>query len=183
MEFTEIDLKGAYVIKSIPAIDNRGFFGRWFCQNEFTERGLHTCFVQCNQSGTYGIGSIRGMHFQYPPHAEVKLVKCISGKIFDVIIDLRYKSRTYLRWFGVVLSAENKAMLYIPKGFAHGFQTLTEEAEIIYMVSDFYNKDAEGGIFYNDPAVKIQWPIALNKISEKDNCIPMINNSFKGIAL
>ncbi len=182
MQFEETKLKGAFVVTLKPFEDDRGFFGRWFCEKEFSEMGLHTNFTQCNQSGTIGAGSIRGMHFQNPPFAEVKLVKCIKGKIFDVIVDIRSGSKTFLQWFGIELSDENRKALYIPKGFAHGFQTLTDHAEIIYMVSDPYNKDAEGGIRYNDEKTGIQWMLPLNKISEKDRNIPLISESnFKGV--
>lgn len=184
MLFEETKLKGAFVISPKPFEDDRGFFARWYCENEFAGAGLHTSFVQNNQSGTYGTGSIRGMHFQYPPHAEIKLVKCIQGKIFDVIVDIRKGSDTILQWFGIELSADNKKALYIPKGFAHGFQTLTEYAEIIYMVSDTYSKESEGGIRYNDKNVNIEWPLPVNKISDKDMNIPLINStSFVGVSL
>lgn len=182
MRFTETILKGSYLIVPDLFEDHRGFFSRWFCSTEFRELGLTTEFVQCNHSGTAGKGSIRGMHFQLPPHAEVKLVKCVAGKIFDVIIDLRKGSPTFLKWFGTELSTENKTMLYIPKGFAHGFQTLSEDAEIIYMVSSTYKKEAESGVRYNDPMIGIEWPLPLLKISEKDQHIPMLDSqSFKGI--
>jgi dTDP-4-dehydrorhamnose 3,5-epimerase len=182
MRFTETILKDSYLIVPDLFEDHRGFFSRWYCNHEFGERGLTTGFVQCNHSGTTGKGSIRGMHFQLPPHAEVKLVKCVAGKIFDVIIDIRQGSPTFLKWFGTELSAENKTMLYIPKGFAHGFQTLTEEAEIFYMVSSTYKKEAESGVRYNDPMIGIEWPLPLLKISEKDQQIPMLDSqSFKGI--
>jgi dTDP-4-dehydrorhamnose 3,5-epimerase len=181
MRFTETILKDSYLIVPDLFEDHRGFFSRWYCNHEFGERGLTTGFVQCNHSGTTGKGSIRGMHFQLPPHAEVKLVKCVAGKIFDVIIDIRQGSPTFLKWFGTELSAENKTMLYIPKGFAHGFQTLTEEAEIFYMMSAFYRKEAEGCIHYKDPLVNIQWPLTVINISGKDDSTSFINETFAGI--
>jgi dTDP-4-dehydrorhamnose 3,5-epimerase len=184
VNFQATILKGGYIISPTPFEDERGFFARWFCEKEFGSHGLNTMFTQCNQSGTKGTGSIRGMHFQNTPHAEVKLVKCIAGKIFDVIIDIRKGSSTFLQWTGVELSAENKKALYIPRGFAHGFQTLSEYAEIIYMVSDPYNKEAEGGIRYNDERININWPSPVNKVSEKDQNIPLISTSgFEGISL
>lgn len=184
MKFDELSLKGSFLITPTPFEDSRGFFTRWFCNKEFEENNLETSFVQCNHSGTTGKGSIRGMHFQYPPDSEVKLIKCISGRIFDVIIDLRKQSPTFLNWTGVELSSEMKNMIYVPKGFAHGFQTLTEEAEIIYMVSSFYTKNAEGGVRFDDPSVKIEWPLAVNKISEKDQAIPLIvPEHFNGLTI
>lgn len=184
MIFEEIRLNGAFQITAQPFEDNRGFFTRWFCENEFRDYGLETSFVQCNQSGTIGRGTIRGMHFQMPPFAEVKLVKCIVGSIYDVIIDVRKDSATYLNWYGVKLSAQTRNMLYIPKGFAHGFQTLEEESEIIYLVSNYYNKEHENGIRYDDKSVKIEWPLERTKISDKDLAIPLIEDTnFRGITV
>ena len=184
MQFEKTKLNGSFVVSSKPFEDDRGFFARWYCEKEFADAGLNTVFVQCNQSGTYGTGSIRGMHFQYPPHAEVKLVKCVKGKIFDVIVDIRKGSATFLQWFGIELSDENKKALYIPKGFAHGFQALTDYAEIIYMVSSPYNRDSEGGIRYNDVEAGIEWKLPVNKISDKDLNIPLINStSFAGVTV
>ncbi len=184
MIFEETNLKGAFQINPEPFEDNRGFFARWFCEKEFSQRGLESVFLQCNQSGTSGLGSIRGMHFQMPPFSEVKLVKCIVGSIYDVIVDVRKDSPTFLKWYGVKLSAKTRNMLYIPKGFAHGFQTLEEESEIIYMVSSVYSKNHENGIRYDDQAVKIDWPLERNKISEKDLAIQSIDRSnFTGIEL
>jgi dTDP-4-dehydrorhamnose 3,5-epimerase len=184
MLFEETKLKGSFVVSPKPLEDDRGFFARWYCEKEFAKEGLTTSYTQCNQSGTNGRGSVRGMHFQYPPYAEVKLVKCISGKIFDVIVDIRKGSATFLQWFGIELSGENKKALYIPKGFAHGFQTLSEYAEIIYMVSDPYNKESEGGIRYNDDKAGIGWPLPVNKISDKDLNIPLVSSiSFTGVSV
>jgi dTDP-4-dehydrorhamnose 3,5-epimerase len=182
MLFEETKLKGSFIVSPKPFEDDRGFFARWYCDNEFAEQGLYTSYTQCNQSGTNGRGSIRGMHFQKPPYAEVKLVKCVSGKILDVIVDIRKGSETFLQWFGIELSTENKKALYVPKGFAHGFQALTDYAEIIYMVSDPYNKESEGGIRYNDEKVGIAWPMPVNKISGKDLDIPLLSStSFTGV--
>lgn len=184
MVFKEAGLDGSFIIQPDPFKDHRGFFARWYCEEQFREHGLCTRFVQSNHSGTAGKGSIRGMHFQYPPHAEIKLVKCIVGGIYDVIIDIRRGSPTFLKWVGVELTAENMQAIYVPKGFAHGFQTLTEQAEIIYMVSDFYQKGAEGGLRFNDEAVDIKWPLPLNKISEKDMTIRLTGErSFEGVVL
>jgi dTDP-4-dehydrorhamnose 3,5-epimerase len=184
MKFEPIPLEGPVTILPTPFEDHRGFFARWFCEEEFRKAGLQHQFTQCNQSGTSGKGSIRGMHFQHSPYAEVKMVKCIVGKIYDVIVDVRKGSPTFLKWFGVELTAEKRNALYIPKGFAHGFQTLTDYAEIIYMVSTPFHKEAEGGIRYNDAEVGITWPLPVNKISEKDAAITLVaDSSFEGVSI
>jgi dTDP-4-dehydrorhamnose 3,5-epimerase len=183
MIFNPLNLNGAFTIDVEPFKDNRGFFTRTFCVKEFNEHGLTQHFVQANHSGTIGKGVIRGMHFQYPPFAEVKLVKCVQGAIFDVIIDVRQDSPTFLMWYGTELSAENKRMMYVPEGFAHGFQSLSDYSEITYMVSNFYAKGSEGGIRYNDPKIKIDWPLEVSLVSGKDSNISFINEKFKGVTL
>ena len=183
MIFNPLSLSGAFTIDVQPFQDSRGFFTRTFCENDFGEQGLVQHFVQANHSGTNGKGVIRGMHFQYPPHAETKLVKCVQGAIFDVIIDVRSGSATFLKWYGSELSAENKRMMYVPVGFAHGFQSLTEYSEITYMVSGFYNKESEGGVRYDDEKVKIDWPLPASLVSDKDLKIPLVDAGFKGVIL
>jgi dTDP-4-dehydrorhamnose 3,5-epimerase len=183
MIFNPLTLKGAFTIDVQPFQDNRGFFTRIFCEKEFSAHDLVQHFVQSNHSGTHGKGVIRGMHFQHSPFCEVKLVKCVQGGIFDVIVDVRKDSPTFLQWFGTELTAENKTMMYVPAGFAHGFQSLTEYSEITYMVSNFYNKDSEGGIRYSDPAVKIDWPLPASLVSEKDLKIPLSDSSFAGVVI
>lgn len=183
MIFNQTKLSGAFTINVEPFKDNRGFFTRTFCEKEFGQHGLATHFVQANHSGTNGKGVIRGMHFQHMPYCEIKLVKCVIGAIYDVIIDLRNGSSTFLQWFGTELNSENKRMMYVPKGFAHGFQSLTDHSEIIYMVSDFYNKESEGGVRYNDPSVNIKWPLPVTLVSEKDQNIALINSTFAGVIL
>lgn len=183
MIFNPLDLNGAFTIDVEPFKDNRGFFTRTFCEREFAKQNLIQHFVQSNHSGTLGKGVIRGMHFQHPPFAEVKLVKCVQGAVYDVIIDVRKDSPTFLKWFGAELNAENKRMMYVPEGFAHGFQTLTEYSEITYMVSNFYNKESERGIRYNDPEIRIDWPLPVSLVSDKDMHIPLVNEEFKGIIL
>lgn len=183
MIFNPLDLKGAFTIDVQPFQDSRGFFTRTFCEKEFAEQQLVQHFVQANHSGTEGAGVIRGMHFQHAPFCEVKLVKCVQGSIFDVIIDVRAGSATYLQWFGAELSAENKRMMYVPRGFAHGFQTLSDYSEITYMVSEFYNKESEGGVKYDDPRVNIKWPLPVSLVSDKDMNITYIDNHFKGVIL
>ncbi len=183
MIFNPTPLKGAFVIDVEPFQDQRGFFTRTFCEKEFTENGLVTKFVQANHSGTKGKGVIRGMHFQYAPFCEVKLVKCIVGSVFDVIVDVREDSPTFLQWFGAELSQDNKRMMYVPAGFAHGFQSLSDYSEITYMVSNFYNKDSEGGILYNDKDVNINWPLPVTLVSDKDLMIAPVNSGFKAVKL
>jgi dTDP-4-dehydrorhamnose 3,5-epimerase len=183
MIFNASKLKGAYIIDIQPFEDGRGFFTRTFCEKEFAVHNLVQHFVQANHSGTKGKGVIRGMHFQHSPHSEVKLVKCTQGSIFDVIIDVRKGSPTFLQWFGAELSAENKSMMYVPAGFAHGFQTLTDYSEATYMVSAFYNKESESGIRYNDEKVNIEWPLPVTLVSDKDLTTPLINENFEAVNL
>ncbi|MES1214887.1 MAG: dTDP-4-dehydrorhamnose 3,5-epimerase [Bacteroidota bacterium] len=183
MIFNPSNLTGAFTIDVQPFQDNRGFFTRTFCEREFAEYNLVQHFVQANHSGSHGKGVIRGMHFQYPPYSEVKLVKCVQGAIFDVIVDVRVGSPTFLKWFGAELTAENRRMMYVPAGFAHGIQTLTDYSEITYMVSNFYNKESEGGVRYDDPQVAIDWPLPPSLVSDKDLNIPLIDSLFKGVVL
>lgn len=183
MIFNQTKLTGAFTIDVQPFQDNRGFFTRTFCEKEFAEHQLVQHFVQANHSGTHGKGVIRWMHFQHAPHCEVKLVKCVQGAIFDVIVDVRAGSPTFLQWFGAELTAENKRMMYVPAGFAHGFQSLSDYSEITYMVSAFYNKESEGGVKYDDPGVGIEWPLPVSLVSDKDQAIPLIDASFTGVRL
>lgn len=183
MIFNPLSLNGAYTIDIQPFQDNRGFFTRTFCENEFSGHNLVLHFVQANHSGTHGKGVIRGMHFQYPPFGETKLIKCVQGAIYDVIVDVRKDSPTYLQWYGAELSSENKRMMYVPVGFAHGFQTLTEYSEITYMVSNFYSRENEGGVKFDDFRVNIQWPLPVSLVSDKDMKIPLIDDTFKPVIL
>jgi dTDP-4-dehydrorhamnose 3,5-epimerase len=180
MIFTATPLEGAFIIDVEPFTDDRGFFTRFFCENEFRQHDLVSSFLQANHSGTDKAGTVRGMHMQNAPWGETKLVKCIKGRIFDVIVDVRATSPTFLQWFGAELSAENKKMMYVPKGFAHGFQTLEDNSDIMYLVSQVYNKDAELPLRYNDPAIGIQWPLPVTVISEKDANAALCNENFKG---
>lgn len=152
-----------------PIADERGFFSRFFCQNEFSENNLNTHWVQINNSLSIDKGTLRGLHFQYPPNAEVKLVRCIKGSIWDVIVDIRKSSSTFGKWFGSVLDETNRTMMYVPKGFAHGFISLEPNSEILYLVSEFYSKKNEETILWNDPNIAIEWPIQPNIISDKDS--------------
>jgi dTDP-4-dehydrorhamnose 3,5-epimerase len=168
MIFKETNLNGAYVIELEPIIDERGYFARRFCQTEFKENGLNPCVAQCNVSYNKKKGTLRGMHYQIAPYEEAKLVSCISGAIYDVIIDLRRDSPTYCRWLAVEISDENYKMLYVPEGFAHGFQTLNDNAVVFYQVSEFYHPECERGVRWNDPAFGVKWPLKNHIISTKD---------------
>ncbi len=167
-------LAGLYVIRPEPREDHRGFFARMYCRDTWEKHGLNTNIQQCNASKTKQAGSIRGLHFQRAPHAEVKLIRCTQGRIFDVAVDNRPDSPTYKQWHGVELTAENHVMFYVPEGFAHGFQTLENNSEIFYQVSAAYHKDAEGGLRYDDPALGITWPLPVADISEKDAAWPLL---------
>jgi dTDP-4-dehydrorhamnose 3,5-epimerase len=169
VRYRELGLEGAFVISLDPIADNRGFFARQWDAREFSEHGLDPTVVQCNVSFNLKRGTVRGMHFQRPPHEEVKLVRCTRGSVFDVVVDLRSGSPTRLRWEGVELSADNRLMLYVPRGFAHGYQTLEDESEVSYQVSEFYHPESEGALLWNDPAVGIAWPLTEVTVSEKDS--------------
>ncbi len=168
MIFTETKLKGAFIILLEKREDERGFFARTFCADEFEKHGLVNRVVQTNMSRTLKKGTLRGMHYQIPPYQETKLVRCTQGAIYDVIIDIRPESETYKQWIGVELSAENHTMLFVPRGFAHGFVTLTDDVEVMYEVSEFYTPNSESGIRFNDPEIQIKWPIEVLDTSEKD---------------
>lgn len=168
MLFTETKLKGAFIIDLELRDDNRGAFARTFCQKEFESHGLKPSVSQCNLSYNYKAGTLRGMHYQVPPAAETKLVRCTKGAIYDVIIDLRSDSPTYMQHIGVELSEENHRALYVPELFAHGYIALTDGAEVTYQVGEFYTPGYERGIRYDDPAFGIEWPIDITVISDKD---------------
>lgn len=168
MIFTATPMSGAYLIDLEKRGDDRGFFARTFCEKEFAGQQLATCFVQVNNSLSAIKGTLRGMHYQLAPKAEVKLVRCIRGALYDVILDLRQDSPTFGKSFGAELTAENRRMMYVPKGFAHGFVTLTENTEAFYFVDEFYAPEHERGIRWNDPRFKIQWPIEPAVLSDKD---------------
>jgi len=168
VKFTETALPGAYIIDIEPIEDERGFFARSWCQKEFEAHNLNPNLVQCNISFNKKRGTLRGMHYQINPHAEAKLVRCTRGSIFDVIIDLRFKSSTYKQWVAVELNSSNTRMLYIPADFAHGFQTLEDNTEVFYQMSEFYHPECARGVRWDDTAFKIDWPISEEIISEKD---------------
>lgn len=173
MIFQKLDLEGAYRITPELISDERGAFGRRFCTAEFAARQLGTDFVQRSISVNRKAGTLRGMHFQAPPHLETKLVRCTRGAVFDVMVDLREGSTTYGRWHGEELTADNRVMLYIPKGFAHGFQTLVDDTELDYEISPAYVAGAERGIRFDDPSIGIKWPIANPVVSDRDRALPV----------
>lgn len=181
MIFEKLHLEGSYLISLTPVGDSRGWFARTYCKNEFSQIGHDKEWVQINHSFTSLKGTVRGMHFQKPPYSEIKMLRCISGSVYDVIIDLRKDSPTFLKWYGIELSAENKKMLYIPEGFAHGFQTLEDNTELIYHHSEFYNPEAEDGILFNDKMVNISWPLPVTEMSDRDKNHSILNSTFKGL--
>lgn len=168
MIFRPLELLGAFCIEPEPIIDSRGEFARVFCEEEHKKLGLQTNWTQWNLSRSSKVGTIRGLHFQKPPAAEAKLVRCTHGAIFDVIVDLRRESDTFAKWYGVRLDQENGSMMYVPAGFAHGFQSLTDNVEMLYFHSCNYSPKYETGIRWNDPQLDICWPLALTSISERD---------------
>lgn len=172
MVFTETGLSGAVIVDVEQHVDERGFFARSWCTREFADRGLSPSVVQCNVSGNTAKGTLRGMHYQVAPHAEIKLVRCTKGAIYDVIIDLRQWSPTYLQHVGVELTADNHRALYIPEGFAHGFMTLQDNSEVFYQMSAFYEPSAARGVRWNDPTFRIDWPLPVSVISTRDREYP-----------
>lgn len=174
MIFKETSLQGVYIIDLELLKDDRGAFARTFCAQTFEERGLRPAVAQCNLSFNHKRGTLRGLHFQIPPAAETKLVRCTRGAIYDVVVDMRKASPTYLTHVGVELSAENRRSLYVPEWFAHGYQTLTENAEVIYQVGEFYTPGYERGLRYNDPKLAIDWPLPVSTISTKDATWPLL---------
>ena len=168
MKFTETRLEGAFIIEPQPMEDNRGFFARVFCRHEFDAHGLNPELVQCNISLNLKKGTLRGLHYQASPYEEEKLVRVTKGAIFDVIVDLRPKSPTFKQWLGVDLTAENRKTLYIPKGFAHGFQTLTDDTEVFYQMSHYFHAESSRGVAWDSPEFAIDWPVAEKILSEKD---------------
>lgn len=168
MIFKETALKGAYIIELEQLKDERGFFARSFCKKEFEEHGLNTNIAQCNISFNKKKGTLRGMHYQTPPYEEAKVVSCIRGSIYDVIIDLRPDSNTYCQWYAVELDGHNYVMLYIPRGFAHGFQTTEDNTVVFYQMSEFYHPECARGVRWDDTAFGIEWPLVNPILSEKD---------------
>ena len=183
MEFTATHIEGLYIIGLKILEDDRGFFARTFCKKEFKQIGFDKEFVQFNHSYNKFKGTIRGMHFQNVPYAETKLIRCIQGAVYDVAVDLREGSPTFLQHFGVELSAENMTGILIPEGFAHGFQTLEDNTALIYHHTEYYTSAADNGLCYNDPALQINWRLPAVYVSEKDKNYKPAYKNFKGIKI
>jgi dTDP-4-dehydrorhamnose 3,5-epimerase len=181
LEFIDTGIAGVKVIQRKPIRDARGYFSRFFCTEEFRLAGLNSRIAQINDSYSKMAGTVRGMHFQLPPHAESKFVSCVRGEILDVAVDLRRNSPTFLKWHGEVLSAENQRSLLIPEGFAHGFQTLTDDCELLYLVSAAYAPTSESGVNAQDPMLKIEWPLPITEMSDKDRNTPFLPDTYAGI--
>lgn len=169
MRFIATKLAGAFVIEPEPAEDARGFFARTFCAREFKSHGLKAEFVQCSVSSSRKRGTLRGLHYQLAPDSEVKLVRCTAGALYDVIVDLRPGSPTYLQHIGVELTAQNRRAVYVPELFAHGLQTLEDNTEVFYQISEFYKPDKAAGLRFDDPKLGIHWPLPVAAMSEKDS--------------
>lgn len=182
-EFNSTPLDGLTVVQRKSIEDARGFLSRFYCAEEFANYGFNKPISQINHTLTRSKGAVRGLHYQQPPYAEIKLVSCLKGEIFDVAVDLRKDSPTYLQWHGEVLSEHNQRSLLIPEGFAHGFQTLTENCELIYLHSAPYVKEAEAALNVTDSRVGIKWPLEITELSERDRSHPMIKLNFEGIVL
>jgi dTDP-4-dehydrorhamnose 3,5-epimerase len=172
MKFAKTELKGAFIIELDPRRDHRGFFARAWCQREMIEHGLNPRIAQINTGFSPKRGTLRGMHYQKAPHEEAKVVRCTKGAVYDVIVDLRPRSPTHKKWVGVELSAQNLRMVYVPEGFAHGYETLEDESEIYYLTSEFYNEEASMGVRYNDSVFGIEWPLSVEVISDADRTWP-----------
>lgn len=182
-DFIPTALSGLTLVQRKVTEDHRGFLSRFYCADEFRAIGLDKPVAQINHTLTRNKGAVRGLHFQYPPYAETKLVSCLQGEIFDVAVDLRRDSPTFLHWHGAVLSAQNRQSLLIPEGFAHGFQTLSEECELIYLHTAAYHPESEGALNVADPKLGIAWPLAITETSERDRNHKLIEQDFQGITL
>ena len=174
---------GVYIVDTDAFLDNRGAFARWFDSKELEEIMGHQQIVNVNYSKTTHKGSIRGMHYQNPPFTESKLVRCIHGRIIDTIVDIRINSSTFLEHYSIELSDDNMKMLYVPKGFAHGFQSLEDGVELMYLVTNFYSPESESGLNPLDPSLSIKWPLPITEMSDKDKKRPFLDENFKGIKI
>lgn len=183
MKIIPTGISGVYVVETTPFIDHRGVFARLFCEQELAEILGPRRIVQINYSRTEAVGAIRGLHFQYPPYAEMKLVSCLKGRVWDVAVDLRQGSQTFLKWHAEELTPDNARMLVIPEGCAHGFQVLEAGSELLYLHTAAYEKSAEGGLRYDDPGLNITWPLSVTDISERDRNHPLIGKEYSGITL
>lgn len=182
-DFLSTPLAGLTLVQRKAIEDHRGFLSRFYCADEFRKSGFSKPILQINHTLTCRKGAVRGLHFQYPPFAETKLVSCLQGEIFDVAVDLRRGSPTFMHWHSVILSARSRQSLLIPEGFAHGLQTLTEECELIYLHTAAHHPESEGALNIADPKLDIAWPLAISEISEKDRNHKFVEQSFQGIIL
>ena len=180
-QFEHTPISELLVVIESPITDRRGYFSRTYCEREFAEAGLRSSISQINTSVTRLKGTVRGLHFQCPPHSETKLVSCRRGKIFDVALDIRRNSSTFLNWFGIELNDRESKSLLIPPGFAHGFQSLTDDAEVLYLVTSEYSNLAEDGLNPLDPSINLSWPLEISLISQKDSERPFIKENYCGI--
>lgn len=180
-DFTPTPLENCFVITPKPIKDERGYFERYFCARDFREIGFKKSIAQINHSLTKIKGTIRGMHFQTRPFCETKIVRCLKGEIYDVALDLRLESPTFLQYFGVTLSEENGKYLYIPEGFAHGFQAISDDVEIVYLCSEFFDSNSDSVINPLDPKININWKLTPTNLSQKDANAPFLSDDFKGI--
>lgn len=183
MKVLSIPIAGLNVVETAPFVDDRGAFARFYCEKELASLIDLRRIVQINHSRTATVGAVRGLHFQCPPHAEMKLVRCLKGRVWDVAVDLRKGSETYLHWHAEELTPANGKMMVIPEGFAHGFQVLEPDSELLYLHTSLYTPEAEGALRYNDPSIGISWPLPVTDISARDLKHPLINQDFVGISL
>lgn len=179
MKFASTPLRGAVIVDLDRIEDDRGFFARSFCEQEFAAQGIDSRFVQCNVSYNRSVGTLRGMHYQAEPNGEAKLVRCTAGAIHDVIVDIRSDSPTHLQWFGVDLTAENRRALFVPRGFAHGFQTLADHSEVFYQMAALFHPDSARGLRWDDPTLGIRWPTKDPIVSAKDRAYPLLDRPAK----
>jgi dTDP-4-dehydrorhamnose 3,5-epimerase len=175
MKFQELSLPGAYVLELDPVEDERGFFARAFCEQELAERGIGFRIVQCNVSYNRRKGTLRGLHYQTTPHEEAKLVRCFSGSVYDVIVDLRKSSPTYRGWAGVELTSRNRRMIYVPPGFGHGLQTLEDDTELFYLMSECYHPESARTVRWDDPQIAVAWPLANPFVGENDSAALLLD--------
>lgn len=178
MQFTKTGIPGAYLIDIDKREDDRGFFARAFCSDEFAAHGIESAFLQANNSASHKKGTLRGLHYQLEPSSETKVIRCIKGSVFDVVLDLRKNSQTQGKWFGAILSQENRKSMVVPRECAHGFLTLEDDSEVFYLVSNVYSKELERGIRWDDPAFKIEWPFVPTVISERDQNHPFFDPQY-----
>jgi dTDP-4-dehydrorhamnose 3,5-epimerase len=183
MQFEPTPLRGVYLVHTSPKGDSRGRLTRVFCSTEFAASGRQFQVVQTNLTRTNGVGTVRGLHFQRPPDAEAKLIRCLSGRIFDVAVDLRAHSSSFLKWYAVELSEDSETELLIPEGCAHGFQVLSDTCALLYHHTAPYSPQSEGGIRCDDPALGIRWPVPITHRSERDSSFPLIDESFASVRL